>query len=118
MSQCKANNVITKRISYAKGKSDKISQLEGGVSIPEETKPQPPVNEPSRMKIMPPTMLPEKPPPGIPPNLQAPNGVSEGGEKSPQGTKRPREEEASDEEGESMQEEDEGEAMEVSEDED
>lgn len=105
------------QISYAKGKSDVISRLEGSAYVPEEPKPQIPTVESSKAKTMPPAGPSETA--ALNPNasLKAPNGMAEDGSKSPQGTKRPRDEASSDDEGEPMQEDDEGEAMEVSDDE-
>ena len=103
-----------KKISYGKGRSDIISKLEGTVKVSEPSKPTGAVsNEASKSTLAPPpsTVQPPQPPIGT---LKPPNGVDSDGSRSPQGTKRARED-GSDGSDEPMQEDDEeGEAMDVS----
>lgn len=102
-----------KSISYGKGRSDIISKLDGSAKVPESVKPAAPISaEPKKPSFAPAPGVASKtsqPPTG---SLKAPNGVVSDGSKSPQGTKRPRDDES--DEGEPMQEDDEGEAMDVS----
>ncbi|KAL9051441.1 MAG: hypothetical protein Q9162_006010 [Coniocarpon cinnabarinum] len=100
-------------ISYGKGRSSIISKLDGTVKPPEASRPNPQSNaEAKKPNVITPTTTANKtlqPPTGT---LKPATGTPSDGSKSPQGTKRPREDDS--DEGEPMQEDDEDEEMEVS----